>query len=155
MNLLRRRLLAAAWLGILAAGLALLGIVYSFVLRLATDAWVPGWTLTFIGILFPGSIQLLLIGILGEYVGRVYCEVKHRPLYLVKGGSASPVSSHRRARRVNSVRPRRDSRFAWLLARGLCLKAMGRRLLSQEVGIKPPSHCSIGIVRSVPSMFAH
>ena len=74
----------AIWLGFLAAGLALLGIVYAFVVRLATDAWVPGWALTFIGIVFLGGIQLLLIGVLGEYIGRIYGEVKRRPLYLVK-----------------------------------------------------------------------
>jgi dolichol-phosphate mannosyltransferase len=61
-----------------------LGIVYALTLRLFTDVWVTGWTLLFIGMLFLGGVQLLFLGIIGEYLGRVYGEVKRRPLYLVK-----------------------------------------------------------------------
>ena len=89
----------AIWLGFLAAGLALLGIVYAFVVRLATDAWVPGWALTFIGIVFLGGVQLLLIGVLGEYIGRIYGEVKRRPLYLVKERIGFPSAATRPPRR--------------------------------------------------------
>ncbi len=74
----------ATWLGFLVAGLALCGIVYAFVVRLATDSWVSGWALLFIAILFLGGVQLVLVGVLGEYLGRVYAEVKRRPLYLVR-----------------------------------------------------------------------
>lgn len=74
----------AVLMGIVAAGLALLGIVYALTLRLFTDVWVTGWTLLFIGMLFLGGVQLLFLGIIGEYLGRVYGEVKRRPLYLVK-----------------------------------------------------------------------
>jgi dolichol-phosphate mannosyltransferase len=45
---------------------------------------VPGWTSLAVAVLFLGGVQLLAIGILGEYVGRIYDEAKHRPLYLVK-----------------------------------------------------------------------
>ena len=99
----------AVWLGFFAAGLAILGIVYALAVRLATDAWVPGWTLTFIGILFLGGVQLLLAGVLGEYVGRIYGEVKRRPLYLVKERLGFPSSAARPApppgRRPESGRP--------------------------------------------------
>jgi dolichol-phosphate mannosyltransferase len=74
----------AAYMGFLAAGLALLGIVYALALRLFTDVWVTGWTLLFIGMLFLGGVQLLFLGVMGEYIGRIYGEVKRRPLYLVK-----------------------------------------------------------------------
>ena len=74
----------AIWIGFLAAGLALSGIVYALAVRIFTDAWVSGWAALFIAILFLGGVQLVLIGVLGEYLGRIYAEVKRRPLYLVK-----------------------------------------------------------------------
>ena len=87
----------AIWLGFLAAGLALSGIVYALVVRIYTDAWVSGWAALFIAILFLGGVQLVLIGVLGEYLGRIYAEVKRRPLYLVKerSGFASTGSTGR------------------------------------------------------------
>jgi glycosyltransferase involved in cell wall biosynthesis len=71
-------------LGLTAASLALLGIVYALVLRVFTDNWVEGWTALIIAVLFMGGIQLICVGILGEYVGRIYSEIKNRPLYLVE-----------------------------------------------------------------------
>ena len=44
---------------------------------------VPGWTSTVLPIYAFGGIQLLCIGIVGEYVGKIYMEVKHRPVYIV------------------------------------------------------------------------
>jgi len=74
----------ATWLGFFSAGLAVFGILYALVLRLLTDIWVPGWTLMFISVMFIGGVQLMFLGIIGEYLGRVYGEVKRRPLYIVK-----------------------------------------------------------------------
>jgi dolichol-phosphate mannosyltransferase len=74
----------ATALGFISAGLALAGIVYALVLRLLTDIWVEGWTLLFIAVLFIGGVQLIVLGIQGEYLGRIYGEVKSRPLYLLK-----------------------------------------------------------------------
>ena len=45
---------------------------------------VDGYTSTIISILFLGGVQLACLGILGEYLGRVYDEVKRRPLYLIR-----------------------------------------------------------------------
>jgi polyisoprenyl-phosphate glycosyltransferase len=70
--------------GVAASTLAAAGIVYALVLRLFTDRWVTGWTALFIAMLFIGGVQLLFLGILGEYLGRIYSEVKRRPLYLVE-----------------------------------------------------------------------
>jgi dolichol-phosphate mannosyltransferase len=47
-------------------------------------AVIPGWTSLAVAVLFLGGVQLLAVGILGEYVGRIYEEVKRRPLYLVR-----------------------------------------------------------------------
>jgi len=74
----------ATWIGFIAAGLSVVGIVYALIMRLLTDIWVPGWTLLFIALLFLGGVQLLSLGVMGEYLGRVYGEVKRRPLYLIK-----------------------------------------------------------------------
>ena len=74
----------AVYLGLLASVLALAGIAYALVLRMFTSIWVPGWTLLFIAVLFLGGVQLLFLGIIGEYLGRIYWEVKRRPLYLTK-----------------------------------------------------------------------
>ena len=74
----------ATCLGLLTSGLALLGIVYTLAVRLFTEIWVPGWAMQSLVTLFLGGVQLVFIGVLGEYLGRIYGEVKRRPLYLVK-----------------------------------------------------------------------
>jgi dolichol-phosphate mannosyltransferase len=70
--------------GMIITFFALLGILYALFLRIFTEIWVEGWTALMIGILFIGGVQLISIGILGQYIGRIYNEVKNRPLYLVK-----------------------------------------------------------------------
>lgn len=76
----------AVWTGFFVIGLALLGIVYAVVLRFFADPsqWVRGWASIFVAILFMGGVQLISLGIIGEYVGRIYGEVKQRPLYFVR-----------------------------------------------------------------------
>ena len=74
----------ATWVGLTASGLSLVGIIYALVVRLFTEEWVRGWALLFIGIMFLGGVQLMALGIFGEYLGRIYREVKARPLYLVR-----------------------------------------------------------------------
>jgi len=69
-------------LGFLSAGAAFLGIVYTLWVRLLTHSWVRGWAMTFIGILFMAGVQMLCLGILGEYIGRIYTESKQRPLFI-------------------------------------------------------------------------
>ena len=77
-------------MGFLSAGLALLGVVYAFFIRLFTDEWVSGWAAVFIAVVFFAGVQLVIVGILGEYLGRIYGEVKRRPLYFVKERSGFP-----------------------------------------------------------------
>lgn len=74
----------ATWIGFGAAIISVIGILYAIVMRVLTENWVPGWTLLFIGLLFIGGVQLVCLGLIGEYLGRVYGETKRRPLYFVK-----------------------------------------------------------------------
>ena len=76
----------AVWTGFFVIFLALLGIVYAVVVRFLFDPsnWVRGWASLFVAILFMGGVQLISLGIIGEYVGRIYGEVKQRPLYFVR-----------------------------------------------------------------------
>lgn len=50
---------------------------------------VPGWTSLFIGVLFIGAVQLVCVGLLGEYVGRIYTAVQNRPTYFVGHDTAA------------------------------------------------------------------
>lgn len=75
---------AATWLGFGVSALALVGIVYALAMRLFTDNWVTGWTALFIAVSFIGGVQLVALGLVGEYVGRIYGETKRRPLYVVQ-----------------------------------------------------------------------
>jgi polyisoprenyl-phosphate glycosyltransferase len=74
----------AIWLGLVSIGASFAGIVYALVVRLYTTDWVRGWASIFIAVLFLGGIQLVTLGIVGEYIGRIYAEVKRRPLYFVQ-----------------------------------------------------------------------
>ncbi|MGI9461622.1 MAG: glycosyltransferase family 2 protein [Alphaproteobacteria bacterium] len=72
------------YLGFSISLLSLLGIIYNIYKKLFTDAYViSGFATTIIAILFLGGVQLIVLGILGEYVGRIYSEVKHRPEYVI------------------------------------------------------------------------
>lgn len=70
--------------GFLAIGIALVGIVYALYERLVARDAPRGWTSLFVAVLFMGGVQLITLGIIGEYIGRIYGEVKRRPLYLVQ-----------------------------------------------------------------------
>jgi dolichol-phosphate mannosyltransferase len=74
----------AVLLGLFVVALAVVGIVYAIAMRLLTEQWVSGWTLLFITSLLMGGIQLTLLGVMGEYVGRIYMAGKERPLYVVR-----------------------------------------------------------------------
>jgi len=73
----------ATWLGILAGVGAFAGGVWALYVKLYKSGTVQGWTTIMILVALGSSAQLLMTGILGEYVGRIYEEVKRRPLYVV------------------------------------------------------------------------
>lgn len=69
--------------GMLSAALGFIFMVYGFLKRLfLPEEVIPGWTSLFVAILFIGGIQLVCIGILGEYLGRIHEEIKGRPIYI-------------------------------------------------------------------------
>jgi dolichol-phosphate mannosyltransferase len=78
-----RPLQLATLLGFLISTLAFVAIPVVIVLRIL-GSYLPGFSSLTIAVLLLGGIQLIAIGIIGEYVGRIYDEVKGRPLYLVR-----------------------------------------------------------------------
>lgn len=72
------------YIGFIAAGLSTLAIPVVIALRLAGSHAFFGQASTLIAVLFLGGVQLISLGILGEYIGRLYDEAKGRPLYIVR-----------------------------------------------------------------------
>ena len=69
-------------LGTVIAGFSFLGVIWSIVMRLMGSA-VAGWSSMTCIICLIGGVQLICLGILGEYIGKIYMEVKHRPRYII------------------------------------------------------------------------
>ncbi len=76
----------ATYMGFFAAGLSILTIPVIVVMRLIGQRAFFGQATTLVAVLLLGGVQLISLGILGEYLGRVYDEVKGRPLYIVSQG---------------------------------------------------------------------
>lgn len=76
----------ASYLGFVSFFIGLISIAYALFRRffLAPEYWITGWTALFTAIAFFGGIQLLTVGIIGEYIAKIYKEVQGRPLYIVK-----------------------------------------------------------------------
>lgn len=66
------------------AGISFLGIVYAIIMKLFfPEVTIEGWTFIVISILFIGGVQLIMLGVLGAYIGRIYTESQARPLYMI------------------------------------------------------------------------
>lgn len=74
----------ATYLGFIIAAISVIGILVTIVLRLSGSQAFYGQATTLVMVLFLGGIQLISLGIIGEYLGRIYDEVKNRPLYIVR-----------------------------------------------------------------------
>ncbi len=92
----------ATYAGIISAGVAFIAIPVVLILKLA-GSYLPGFGSLTIAILLLGGIQLIALGVIGEYVGRIYDEVKHRPLYIVREELNRP-SGPSRVRTAEGVR---------------------------------------------------
>jgi dolichol-phosphate mannosyltransferase len=74
----------ATFFGFVSASVAIIAIPVVALLRLAGTHFFEGQTTTLIAVLFLGGVQLISLGVLGEYIGRLYDEAKGRPLYIVR-----------------------------------------------------------------------
>ncbi len=76
----------STFFGFFASGFSILVIVVKSIQHflLHQGDWLPGWASLFFSIVFLGGIQLITIGIIGEYVGKIYQEIQKRPGYIIK-----------------------------------------------------------------------
>lgn len=74
------------YIGTISGLISLLMILHVFVSKYVLNDAVAGWATLTACVLFFGGMQMIVLGILGEYLGRVFEEVKHRPLYLIARG---------------------------------------------------------------------
>jgi glycosyltransferase involved in cell wall biosynthesis len=87
----RLPLAISGWIG---AAIALVALIYGAFLALRTlivGIDVPGYASIMVGIMLLGGVQLLALGVLGAYVGRIYEEIKQRPLYIVSERLSAPA----------------------------------------------------------------
>lgn len=88
---------AAAVVGALAIALSSAFAAYSIIVKLVTHAAPRGFTATVVIMIFLSGVQLLFLGVVGEYVGRIYEETKRRPLYVVDQITQHPDAKRPRA----------------------------------------------------------
>jgi len=86
----------ATYFGFVSAGISILAIPLVITLRLIGNAAFFGQASTLIAVLFLGGVQLISLGILGEYIGRLYDEAKDRPLYIVRQDTKKDTDSDER-----------------------------------------------------------
>jgi len=75
----------ATYFGFLAGGLGFIGLIYHLIRKIIhPQYYVTGWAGLFVAIIFLGGLQLITIGIIGEYIGKIYKELQKRPRFLIK-----------------------------------------------------------------------
>ena len=72
------------WLGILTSTIAVIAFIYTFVRTLVVGRSVPGYATIVCLILLVAGVQMLLLGVMGEYLSKIYIETKKRPIYIIK-----------------------------------------------------------------------
>lgn len=73
----------ASYAGLAASGMSFLALLAIVSIKLLTGLAIPGWASVMSAVLFLGGVQLVTVGIMGEYIGRIFDEVKARPRYVV------------------------------------------------------------------------
>jgi dolichol-phosphate mannosyltransferase len=74
----------ATYSGVFIVGFGFLGAILMLYLRLFTSFYVPGIAATILTVILLGGMQIIMLGIIGEYIGRIFEESKNRPLYVMK-----------------------------------------------------------------------
>jgi polyisoprenyl-phosphate glycosyltransferase len=77
----------STFIGVSIAFMSLIYGLYALYIKMFTDNSIEGWTSVFFMVTFIGGIQLIIIGILGEYIGNIFIESKKRPHYIIKENS--------------------------------------------------------------------
>lgn len=85
----------ASGLGIFSAIVSLLALVYALVSHFCFHATITGWTSLILSVLFIGGVQLITIGIIGEYIARINNDVRNRPLYILDEKNIDKDSEHK------------------------------------------------------------
>lgn len=83
-SLSKAPLRVATWFGLIVSAASFLLAVFYVIKKLTVGFPIRGWASTVVIMLFLGGVQLVTIGIIGEYISRIYDEVKRRPLYVVR-----------------------------------------------------------------------
>ncbi len=79
------------WFGFLVSFITFLVILFAIYSRFILKDFVPGWTSLMISVLFIGGVQMIAIGIIGEYLSRMNTDIRKRPLYIVKESNISEM----------------------------------------------------------------
>ena len=81
---------AATLSGFAVSGVAFLVVLYTLYARIVTHNYQPGWASLMVSILFLGGVQLISVGVIGEYIARLSANVRQRPLYLISATNTAP-----------------------------------------------------------------
>jgi len=76
--------------GFVVSGITFIVILYALYARFISKDFVPGWTSLILAVLFIGGVQLITIGIIGEYISRLSANVRNRPLYIMAENNLEP-----------------------------------------------------------------
>jgi polyisoprenyl-phosphate glycosyltransferase len=93
----------AIFLGFITAALSMVGVLYALFIKLFMGTPVPGWTFIIISVFLLSGVTLVSLGIVGEYVGRIYRESKRRPLYIIGEKHGFPLGTERQALDTTSL----------------------------------------------------
>ena len=85
----------ASGLGIFSAIVSLLALVYALISHFCFHTTITGWTSLILSVLFIGGVQLITIGIIGEYIARINNDVRNRPLYILDEKNIDKDSEHK------------------------------------------------------------